>query len=86
MNNKVVGQSIPGGYFYFDTSAGSYKVTAGTDADSAFEFNVLAQETKYIKTSPSFGLIIGSIGFKPVESAVADQEVQTLSYAPLKQK
>lgn len=80
LNSEVVGSSKPGGYFYVDRPAGNYVASASTETEKTASFVLAAGETKYLKTSPSFGLVIGRIviTIEPPESA--RQELASLSH------
>lgn len=84
LNNEVVGSSKPGGFFYVDRPAGSFAAAASTETEKTVTFTLDAGETKYVRTSPSFGVLVGRIVLQLEEPAKAKTEIQTLSYAPLK--
>ncbi len=79
LNGEVVGASKPGGFFYVDRPAGSYTATASSDNDKAATFALAVGETKYLRTSPTFGLLVGSLAVEIEDPQKAQAEIQTLS-------
>ncbi|WP_137939957.1 DUF2846 domain-containing protein [Chitinivorax sp. B] len=80
LNGTVVGTSKPGGFFYVDRAAGDFKAMTGTEVERTLSFSLGVREVKYIKTSPSMGLMVGRINFELVDSAVAEAELPDLSF------
>lgn len=56
LNDKVVGKSQPGGFFYVDRPAGQYRAASSTETEKTLSFSLDAGETKYVRTAASFGL------------------------------
>ena len=79
LDGEVVGSSKPGGFFYVDRPAGSHTAAAATETEKTITFDLAAGETKYLRTSPSFGVIVGHIAFEIEEPGKAMAEIQTLS-------
>lgn len=86
LNNEVVGSSKPGGFFYVDRPAGSFSAAASTETEKTLSFTLDAGETKYVRTSPSMGLLVGRIVLQLEDAAKAQAEVEKLSYVPLAKK
>lgn len=61
LNGTSVGKSQPGGFFYVDEPAGQYVVSTTTETEKTVSFKLDAGETKYVKTSVGFGLLVGRI-------------------------
>lgn len=80
LNNEVVGSSKPGGYFYVDRPAGNYVASASTETEKTASFTLAAGETKYLKTSPSFGVVVGRIVITIEAPEKARAELASLSY------
>jgi hypothetical protein len=80
LNGKVVGNSKPGGYFYVDRPAGAYVASASTETEKTASFNLDAGETKYVKTSPSFGVLVGRVVVTLESPTAAKAELASLSY------
>lgn len=79
VDGQVVGSSKPGGFFYVDEPSGSHVASVGNDTDKAIAFALDAGETKYLRTSPSFGLLVGGVVLQLEEPKTAKAEIQTLS-------
>lgn len=80
LNNAVVGTSKPGGFFYVDRPAGNYVGAASTETEKTLSFTLAAGETKYVRTSPSFGLLVGRINLELEDPQKAHTEIETLSF------
>lgn len=79
LNGQVVGTSKAGGFFYVDEPAGAYTAATSTDSEKAATFTLGVGETRYLRTSPSFGLLVGSIVIGIEDPQKAKTEIQTLS-------
>lgn len=82
LNNEVVGQSKPGGFFYVDRPAGKYVVSTATETEKTLSFALDAGETKYVRTSVSLGLLVGHIVPELETPEKAQAELPSLSFAP----
>lgn len=80
LNGQVVGSSKPGGFFYVDRPAGNYVASAATETEKTASFKLEAGETKYLRTSPSFGVLVGRIVVEIDDPSRARSEIQGLSY------
>jgi hypothetical protein len=61
LNGAVVGKSQSGGFFFVDRPAGTYKAAATTELEKTLSFSLDEGEIKYIRTSPSLGVLVGRI-------------------------
>lgn len=86
LNNVVVGESKPGGFFYVERPAGSFSAAASTETEKTLSFTLDAGETKYVRTSPSMGLLVGRIQLELEDPTKAMAEIQKLSFTPLVKK
>ena len=80
LNGEVVGTSKPGGFFYVDRPAGNYTASAATETEKVATFSLAAGETKYLRTSPSMGLVVGRIIVELESADKAKTELASLSY------
>ena len=80
LNNEVVGKSIPGGFFYVDRPAGNYVAAASTETEKTASFALAAGETKYLRSSPSFGVLVGRVVIELESPDKAAAEVADLSF------
>ena len=79
LNGQVVGASKPGGFFYVDEPAGTYTAATSTEVEKSTTFTLEVGETKYLRTSPSFGVLVGRVLIEIEEPAKARAEIETLS-------
>ncbi|HWW04744.1 DUF2846 domain-containing protein [Collimonas sp.] len=80
LNDKVVGKSQPGGFFYVDRPAGQYNAVCSTETDKTLSFSLDAGETKYVRTAASFGLAVGRINPTLETPELANKELPSLSF------
>jgi hypothetical protein len=80
LNDTVVGTSKPGGFFYVDRPAGNYVAAAATETEKTASFTLAPNEIKYLRTSPSMGLMVGRIVVELESPDKAKAELQSLSY------
>ncbi|WP_199027109.1 DUF2846 domain-containing protein [Ralstonia sp. ASV6] len=82
LNDAVVGQSRPGGFFYVDRPAGKYLVSTASETEKTLSFALDAGETKYVRTSAALGLIVYRIVPELETPEKAQSELPSLSFAP----
>jgi hypothetical protein len=80
LDGKVVGVSKPGGFFYVDRPAGPHAASATTEVKRGLSFSLEGNETKFIRSFPSFGIIVGRINFELVNPEEAEKDLRELSY------
>ncbi len=80
LDGQKVGSSQPGGFFYVDTKAGPHEASATTEAKRGLSFSLDAGETKYIRSFPTIGILVGRVNFELVNADEAQKELETLSY------
>lgn len=80
LNGEVVGSSKPGGFFFVDRPAGNYVAATSTETEKTASFVLAAGETKYLRTSPSFGVVVGRIVVELETAEKAKAELPSLSY------
>lgn len=80
LGDQVVGSSKPGGFFFVDRPAGNYVASASTETEKSASFVLAAGETKYLRTSPSIGLLVGRILVELETPEKAKAELASLSY------
>jgi len=76
-----VGTSKPGSFFFVDRPVGTYQAATTTDLRKTLEVPIADGETKYVRMSPSFGLVVGSIVLDLEAPEKARPEMAWLSYA-----
>lgn len=80
LNGQVVGQSKPGGFFFVDRPAGNYVAGVSTETEKTVSFTLQPGETKYIRSSISFGVLVGRVILEPETPEKAQAELGSLSY------
>mgnify|MGYP000657415371 CR=1 FL=1 len=86
VNGNVVGKSERGSFFFVDQVPGNITVSTSTEVEKQLTFTLAAGETKYVKTTVSFGVLVGRINSALVNSTEAKTEIAGLAYTgtPLK--
>ena len=79
LDGQVVGTSKPGGFFYVDRPAGTYVASTQTEVEKSTTFTLAIGETRYLRTTPTFGLLVGHIAVEVEDPQKAMAEIQTLS-------
>jgi hypothetical protein len=80
LNGQVVGTSKPGGFFFVDRPAGNYVASTSTETEKTVSFTLQPGETKYIRSSIGFGLLVGRVILEPETPEKAKAELDSLSY------
>jgi hypothetical protein len=80
LNGQVVGESKPGGFFFVDRPAGSYIAAASTETEKTLSFALDAGETKYVRSTPSLGVMVGRVVLALETPEKAKEELSSLSY------
>lgn len=80
IDGKVVGDAVPGGYFYVDLPAGSYKISATTEVERDLTVTLEAGQTRYVTLSPSFGAFAGHISPTLVDDKKGVEDIQDSHY------
>ncbi len=80
MNDKKVGESIRGSFFYADHTAGNIEVSATTETEKKLTFTLATGETKYVRTTVGFGLVVGRIIPTLVAKEEAEKALPDLAY------
>ena len=61
LNGTVIGSAVPNAAFYVDRPKGTYEVAASTEVEKKATFTLEAGEIKYIRLTPTFGVLVGRI-------------------------
>lgn len=81
LNGQVVGEMVPRGFFYVDRAPGSYVASAKTETETTLKISLEADQTRYVRGSISFGIVVGRPNMELVNASEAMQEIQDLAYA-----
>ena len=80
LNGNVVGKSERASFFYVNEKPGNCVVSTATEVEKQLTFTLAPKETKYVRTSVSFGVLAGRINSELVSPADAKNEVMELHY------
>jgi hypothetical protein len=80
LNDKVVGKSERGSFFFVDQAPGNCKVRTSTEVERQLTFALAAGETKYVQTSVSMGAFVGHISPELVSPDKGRTELAELHY------
>ncbi|WP_229750972.1 DUF2846 domain-containing protein [Undibacterium terreum] len=80
LDGQKVGDSKPGGFFFVDSNIGNHEVATSTEVEKKLTFTLEKGEVKYVKTSPSFGIMVGRIIPELANAEEAKKELPDLSY------
>lgn len=85
INGKPVGDSKPGGFFFVDLPAGTVEVSTSTEVEKKLTFTLDAGQTRYVRTSVGFGVMVGRVYPELVDNAEGAKNIAETSYigAPL---
>jgi hypothetical protein len=80
LDGLVVGQSIPGGFFFVDTSAGEHEVSITTEVEHKLRLTLDRGEVKYVETPATLGALVAHITPRLAIPEVAQPKIIKLSY------
>lgn len=74
LNGEVVGDSKPGGFFFVDRPVGNFVASTSTETENTLSFTLAAGETKYLRSSVHFGIMVGrvTLDLEQPEKALAE--------------
>lgn len=80
LDGVVVGDSLPGGYFFVDAAAGEHEASATTRVTRKLNFVLEPGETKYVRTRAQFEEKVGRIVPELVSAEEARRELPSLHF------
>lgn len=80
LNDEVVGSSTSGGFFVIDRAPGSYTVSTSTEVERNLQFVLEANQTIYIETVISMGVLVGHINPKLLNEPAAMKQITENKY------
>jgi len=80
LNGKPVGQSIPAGFFFADTAPGPCVVSTATEIERHLTFEAPAGGQSYVKTSITFGVLVGRVYPELVDPKVGQRAIGSLHF------
>jgi len=80
LDGAVVGDSLPGGYFFVDAAAGKHEASAATRVTRKLNFVLEPGETKYVRTKAQFEDKVGRVVPELVSADEARRELPSLNF------
>jgi hypothetical protein len=80
LNDKIVGDSQTGGFFYVDQTAGPQTVSTATEVEKKLTFILDAGQIRYVRTYVGFGIIVGRVYPELVDNAEGAKEIVETNY------
>jgi len=79
LNGVAVGTAVPNAVFFVDRPKGTYEITTSTEVEKKVTFVLDSGEIKYVRLTPTFGLLIGRIVPELVAKDEATKELLDLT-------
>jgi hypothetical protein len=80
LNDQVVGEMVPLGFFFVDRRPGVYEAAAKTESEARVRIQLEANQTRFVRGSITLGIMVGRPQLELVDAANAFLEIQDLSY------
>jgi len=80
MNGEIVGQSVPGGFFYRDVAPGDYEIATSTEVERRLTFSIAEGEELYVKTRIGLGVLVGRVYPELVDPETGRAAIEELSF------
>lgn len=80
LNGRVVGKSERGSFFFVDENPGKCTVATSTEVEKQLTFVLEPGQTRYVRTSVSFGALVGRISGELIAPDAAKAEIVELHY------
>ena len=82
LNGVDVGGSQPWAFYFVDRPPGNYVVSASTEVEKKLSFTLDAGEERYVRLTPTFGLLVGRIVPELVSRDEALKDMKELRQVP----
>ena len=79
LNGVVVGTAVPNAVYFFDRPKGSYEIATSTEVEKKVTFVLDSGEIKYVRLTPTIGLLVGRIVPELVAKEEATKELLDLT-------
>lgn len=80
LNGEVIGKATARGFFYVDRPAGTYEISASTEAKRSLSIGLEAGDEKYVRLEIKMGFFVGHIKPVLVENSVGQKEIKKTKY------
>jgi len=80
VDGTAVGDAVPGGYFFIDRPAGTYKVSTTTEKEETIAVALTAGQIRYVRLDIGMGLFVGHIIPSLIDADQASTEIKYCHY------
>ena len=80
VNDEVVGDAVPRGFFYVDRPAGSYKISTSTEVERTLSLTLEPGQVRYVRLGISMGFFVGHVYPELVDDAEGKDDIASLHY------
>jgi Protein of unknown function (DUF2846) len=80
VDGHLAGESKRGGYFFVDLPAGSHTISTQTEVLQTASLTLEPGQTRYVRLTPSIGLVVAHISPEPVDEQQALTEIKECHY------
>lgn len=80
LNGAAIGTAVPNAVYFVDRPKGTYEITASTEVEKKVTFVLDPAEVKYVRLTPTFGLLVGRIVPELVGKDEAAKELLDLTF------
>jgi hypothetical protein len=80
VNGQVVGQSVPGGFFFVDVRPGPVEVSCSTEVEKKLSLVLDAGQTRYVRTVIGIGFFVGRVYPELVDNTEGAKMVAEAKY------
>jgi hypothetical protein len=80
LNGQIVGQSVPGGFFFVDVRPGPVEVSCSTEVEKKLSLVMDAGQTRYVRTVVGLGFFVGRVYPELVDNTEGTKMVAEAKY------
>lgn len=79
LNGAAIGTAVPNAVYFVDRPKGTYEIAASTEVEKKVTFVLETGEVKYVRLTPTFGVLVGRIVPELVAKDEATKELLDLT-------
>jgi hypothetical protein len=80
LNGAAIGTAVPNAVYFVDRPKGTYEIVASTEVEKKVTFVLDTGEIKYVRLTPTFGVLVGRIVPELVAKDEATKELLELTF------
>jgi hypothetical protein len=80
LNGAAIGTAVPNAVYFVDRPKGTYEISTSTEVEKKVTFVLDPGEVKYVRLTPTFGLLVGRIVPELVAKDEATKELLDLTF------